>query len=264
MASKQLAKETEVLNKPASAKQIVQLLQLFIKLIYELVNTFTFSQAQEILTQKDAERKLRKKISFSFNVDIKDPWTEEKVWLENFWKIVFDYTINWDDFVLPPKTEEFPHLCIQPAGFTAEQIYSGIVNCKSFTFTKRSKYYSNIDEVIKNAKAVQEHPNNNGNYAWADTGTPEPDTKHRNKSYVMAIAEEFPFLGPVQYLLSCAEFEFRTGMVYDVIGTTYLSVLVSKGYAMRGSWYDIDCSTVNSGSCSGHGPAYGPREAVFA
>lgn len=262
MAPKQTTQKTEVLNKPASAKQIVQLLQLFIKLIYELINAFTFSQAQEILTQKDAEKKLRKKISMSFNVDIEEPWAEEKTFLEKFWKVVFNYTINWDDFVLPAKTVEFPHLNIMPDGFTAEQIYSGIVNCKDFTFKKRSKYYEDIDKAIKNAKEVQVH--GTGNYAWADRGTAEPDACHLGKSYDDAIAAKFPFLGPVEYLLSCAEFEFRTGKVYDVKGVTYLSVLDADGDAMDGFWDDGLGSNLSYSNRGGQHAAFGPREAVYS
>lgn len=202
------------------------------------------------------------------NKNVEDEWVEEKVWLEKFWKTVFNYTINWENFILPQKTLELPHLNILPAGFTGEQVYLGITTCKTdngskLRFKKRSKFYSDIDQAIKNAEAVQAHSNQNGNYAWADTGSPEPDTKHRNKSYDMAISEGFPFLGPVEYLLSCAEFEFRTGNVYDVKGLARLSVLDSDGMTMNGFWLVPQGSYLGSSSRVFEYPDGGPREAVF-
>jgi hypothetical protein len=259
MAKQQSTKKTDL---PASKKQKIQLIALFMRIIYDLIEALLYGQAQLILSQKDAEKVLRKKVNTLFEVDIADEWAEEKAWLENFWKTVFNYTINWNDFTLPAKTAEFPHLNIMPTGFTAEQIYSGIMNCKNFAFKKRSKYYSDIDEAIKNAKAVQVHAT--GNYAWADRGTAEPDACHLGKSYDDAIEAKILFLGPIEYLLSCAEFELRTGKVYDVKGLTRLSVLDADGNAMYGSWSGGFGSRLSNGIRDDRSADHGPREAVFA
>lgn len=250
----------------ASKKLKKQAHKLLSGIMYDFIETASGNQLQQIVT-KDGEKKVRQNAFKVWNVDITDEWADEKISLEKFWKTVFQYTINWEDFELPIKTTEFPHLNIRPAGFTAEQMYSSIVNSKkddgkTSRFTKRSKYYSNIDDAIKNAKAVQPRPN--GNYAWADRGSDEPDTCHLGKSYDDAITAKITFEGPVEYMLSGAEFEFRTGKVYDIKGITYLSVLDSDGRAMGGYRnYDGDVY-LGSSSRTHQYPGYGPREAVLA
>jgi hypothetical protein len=192
-----------------------------------------------------------------------DHWAKQKADLERFWKVLFpEYKINWNDFILPEYSERYSHLNIVLAGFTAEEIYAAIKNCKAFKFKKRSKYMGNIDKALKDAKAVQSRPA--GNYAFADGGTDEPDQEHLNKSYDDSINAGLMFMGPIEYLLSCAFKEFLTGKPYDVKGVTRLSVLDSGGNAMCGSWYDGYGSRLGWDNRDDRNPDYGPRVVVFS
>jgi hypothetical protein len=259
MATKHSTKKTGI---PASKEQRLQLMTMFMRIIYYLVERMLESTAQKLLSI-DGERKLRKRVEQLLEIDSNDVWAEEKARLEVFWRVIFGYIINWNDFVLPEKKDGFHHLNILPAGYTYEFLHKGITMFESiyFVFKKRTKYYDDVDNAIKNAKAVQPRPD--GNYAWADAGGDEPDTKHLGKSYDDAINAQFPFLGPVEYLLSCALFEFTTGRVYDVKGLTRLSVLDSDGSAMCADWNDDDGSYLSSSFRDGQYSTDGPREAVL-
>jgi|GEM_PF-2353039 len=190
-----------------------------------------------------------------------DPWKIQKAQLEKFWLTVFSYTINWNDFKLPEYSDRYPHLNIVPAEFTAEQIYDGIAECTTFKFKKRKKYIDDIDKALRKARLVQSRPT--GNYAFADGGTAEPDTEHLNKSYNDSIKAGLIFMGPVEYLLSCAHFEFVTGEVYDFKGATRLSVLCSVRRAMCSFW-DSDHSSYLDWCYLGYQPGWGPRVVVFS
>jgi len=191
-----------------------------------------------------------------------DPWSTQKANVERFWKVLFpEYIINWSDYVLPEYSDRYPHLNIVPAGFTAEQIYAGIKNCTKFTFKKRTNYMDDIDKALREAKAVQSRPT--GNYAWADGGTDEPDAEHLNKSYDDSINASLIFMGPVEYLLSCALYEFLTGKVYDIKGATRLSVLGSGGGAISGGWRSDDGSRLGWLIRDDRNGACGPRVVVF-
>lgn len=190
-----------------------------------------------------------------------DPWVMQKYRLEKFWLTVFEHQINWNDYVLPEYSDRYPHLNIMPAGFTAEQIFASIRGCYRFVFKKRTKYYNNIDQALRDAKAVQYRPT--GNYAWADGGTSEPDAEHLGKSYDDSINAGFIFMGPVEYLLSCALYEFTTRGIYDIKGATRLSVLDSRGYAMLGCLGSDDSSSLGWDGRDSRNVSGGSRVVVF-
>ncbi|MBP6925936.1 MAG: hypothetical protein KBC22_02685 [Candidatus Pacebacteria bacterium] len=249
-------KKTGVL---ATAAQKARIFAIFVAMLYELLERLTFDTAQALLT-KEGEKEVKKRFMEHLNIEI-DPWSTQKANLERFWLTVFNYQINWSDYVLPEYSDRYSHLNIRPTGFTAEQIYAGIKNCTKFTFKKRTKYMDNIDKALREAKAVQSRPT--GNYAWADGGTAEPDQEHLNKSYDDSINANLIFMGPVEYLLSCALYEFLTGKVYDIKGATRLSVLDSGGYALFGGWYGGDGSYLVWSDRGFRFDAFGPRVVVF-
>lgn len=191
-----------------------------------------------------------------------DPWSTQKANVERFWKVLFpEYIINWSDYVLPEYSDRYSHLNIMPAGFTGEQIYAAIQNCKVFKFKGRSKCMNNIDQALRRAKFVEPRPT--GNYSWADGGTAGPDQEHLNKSYVDSINAGLIFMGPVEYLLSCALYEFLTGNVYDIKGVTRLSVRDSNGHAVSGCWRGGDSSDLGWGYCDSRRSGGGPRVIVL-
>jgi hypothetical protein len=249
-------KQTGIL---ASAMQKAQIMGVYVSMLMELFESLRVSKAKYLLSDL-GKKKLKSDLAGYFEIQI-DPWATQKANLERFWLTVFNYQINWDDFVLPEYSDRYPHLNIIPTGFTAEQIFAGITQCTKFTFKKRTKYYSDIDKALRDAKAIQSRPT--GNYAFADGGTDEPDQEHLNKSYDESINAGLMFMGPVEYLLSCAFKEFMTGKPYDVKGVTRLSVLDSDGDAMRGFWHD-DCGSYLGWRDRDHRyPDCGPRVVVF-
>lgn len=250
-------KQTGIL---ASAMQKAQIIGVYASMLMELFESLTASKAQYLLSDL-GKKKLKSDLRGYFDIEI-DPWATQKANLERFWKVLFpEYTINWDDFVLPEYSDRYPHLNIMPAGFTAEQIYAGITTCTKFSFKQRTKYYDDIDKALRDAKFVQSRPI--GNYAWADGGTDEPDQEHLNKSYDDSINAGLIFMGPIEYILSCAFKEFLTGKVYDVKGATRLSVLDSGGYAMGGGWSSGADSCLDWNDRDYRYSDSGPRVVVF-
>jgi hypothetical protein len=244
----------------ATVPQKARIFGIYVSMLYELLEKLSFDKAQALLSDV-GEKEVKKRLMADFEIQV-GPWATQKENLERFWKTVFNYQINWDDFVLPEYSKRYSHLNIMPAGFTAEQIYAGIVHCTAFAFKKRSKYIM-IDAELKDAKAIQSRPA--GSYAWADGGTDEPDAEYLGKSYDDAIDKGLIFMGPVEYILSCALCEFLTGKVYDVKGVaTHLSVLDSGGDAMCGGWDDDDGSRLGWYNRDGRNSDGGPRVVVFS
>lgn len=206
-----------------------------------------------------------------------DVWAAEKIQLEKFWSEIFNYTINWEDYILPPKTEAFPHLNIRPASFSVQELFDGINNAKNNEGKSRLKPrvipcmmgIQGSAEKLMSIVTFQEHLNVNGNYAWADRGTQEPDECHQGKSYDDAMAAGIQFLGQVEYWLSSAQYEFVTGNLYDAIGNTYLSnsviehfMFTYKAVLFGVSFNGLQCSTGTTftDECF---DIHGIREAVF-
>ena len=247
---------------PASRSQKKQFMTVLIEAGYDLLEDASHERLQYLLSQV-GKTQLRVDIRKILNIKI-DPWAIQKANLERFWKALFpEYVIDWENNFanLPEYSDRYPHLNIMPAGFTAEQIFAAIKNCKAYKFKKRNKYYDDIDKALREAKAVQSRPT--GNYAFADGGTDEPDQEHLNKSYDDSVNTEIIFMGPIEYLLSCALYEFLTGKVYDVKGLTRLSVLDSGGGAMDGRWYSVDGSYLGWYYRDSRDAGKGPRVVVF-
>lgn len=191
---------------------------------------------------------------------IQDPWEEEKIYVERFYKKVFSFNINWKDFVLPKKKEKFSHLNVLPAECQdADCILSAINTCKSFDFRLRN--YHDLNMLIATHSVRQIRPK--GNYAWADTGQHAPDECHLGKSYNAATSEKFTFMDELEYIISSAEFEFRTGSIYDEKTITRLSVLNKNEKGIAALF------TEGRGFCfidikpSYHTKLSGPREIVI-
>lgn len=156
-----------------------------------------------------------------------DPWSEQKNELQQFWSKVFKYTIDWNDFVLPPYSDRYSQLNIRPEFFSGEHIYNGITRCKVISFYQRNiiLFGEKIDRTLEKAEAVQSRPK--GNYAWANGDTAESDIEYWGQSYDNAINSKLTFMDPVEYILSSAHYEFSTGNTYDPNSLTCLSVLLS-------------------------------------
>ncbi len=189
-----------------------------------------------------------------------NPWKQEKLQLEKYYKTVFDYTIDWKKFKLPEKTDRLQHLVIKPKEMTANHIFYGITACKSFIFKKRIKIIEDIDKALT-LFTCQPRPSDD--YAWADEGGQRPDVIHRGKSYEQAIKEGFPFMGPVEYMLSNAEYEFRNKRTYDERSLTRLSVANPLGHGMVMFWLQNRGLFMSSVTSVGSNPISGPREIIL-
>jgi len=120
------------------------------------------------------------------------------------------------------------------------------------------KYLSPISDNIRRDK---EQARPKGIYVFGHRGGDEPDDIHRNKSYNIAVKEDFPFANPVEYLLMTGFHRFTKGYFMDRIGWTRTSSLWSDGDVVGGSWSDgggeLDMSWGGPGSAD---PGSGPRE----
>jgi hypothetical protein len=189
-----------------------------------------------------------------------DPWAQEKAQLEKFWETVFHYEIDWNKFILPEKTERFPHLNILPKEYLPALVYHNINACKSFTFTKRRKGEP-IDEVVANAKYLQARPSLD--YAWADEGGQTPDAATLGKPYPVFMANGDNFMNLTEYMLSNAEYEFRTSRTYDEEGMTILSMISKYGDAILMGRPNIEWVHMAFMNLDESSRLYGPRKILL-
>lgn len=181
----------------------------------------------------------------------KHPAAEE---LEQYFKEVLKYSVNLTGVPFPEK-EGMPAYMVGGLPITTAEIMGRITS--HFNVGKYS--WKTLEEGAMIRDVSQKRPQ--GMYVFAHTGSDEPDTQHRNKSFNDFTTEKLQCMDSSEYLLSSGFHMWKHEKWMDMVGWTRTSSLWSGGLLVHGGWYSDD-----SRLCLYYGdrvncyPDSGPRE----
>jgi len=153
-----------------------------------------------------------------------DPWIEEKLKIEKFYKEYFNRVIDWSMVFFPAKSGIFKKIEYIFVDITEDQILKAYA--RKFGKDKMYLWWKSVTNAIKKQQARPV-----GNRVFAHVGDIEIDMP--NKSYNMGISEGIKFMIPKEGFIAAFRERTETGKMYDVIGLTRFAALDQDGRAMR-------------------------------
>lgn len=156
----------------------------------------------------------------------KNPAAED---LEQYFKEVLNYKIDLTGIPFPEK-EGMPVYMVGGLPLNPSVIMERITS-----HFKVSPYsWKTLEEGAMIRDASQKRPQ--GMYVFAHTGSDEPDTKHRNKSFDDFTTEGLQCMDPSEYLLSTGYHMWKHKKWMDVNGWTRTPSLWADGGLVIGRW----------------------------
>ena len=183
--------------------------------------------------------------------------------LEKYYQEVYGITLDLSE-ILFPENSDFPAIMVDVLSQDEDEIMEAIQKFfnKSETPVNLYKYKSPVAENIdRDSEKLQARQLQSGLVVFAHTGQDEPDDKHRNKSYNMAVAENLTFAKYREYLRMTGFHKFTKGYFMDKNGWTRTSSLWSDGCLVNGLWHDgLAKLYADYGNVDYTDPSNGPRQ----
>ena len=150
--------------------------------------------------------------------------------LERYFKEVLDHSVDLTGLPFPEK-EGMPAYMVGGLPMTTAVIMERIIS----HFKVGQYVWKTLEEGAMIRDLSQKRPQ--GMYVFAHTGSDEPDTKHRKKSFDDFTSEKLQCMDPSEYFLSTGFHMWKHSRWMDVKGWTRLSSLWSVGYAVCGDFH---------------------------
>jgi len=226
-------------TKPAIDEQKIEIQYEFAKAIRRI----PFNTAQKILKDKPQTRRFIQKICKDLSIPIQSEHILTQIpLLEKYYQEVYRIKLDLSEITFP-ENPGFPAIMVDDLSQDEDQI----MDCIQKYFNKPDrpvnlyKYRNPVAQNInREAEKLQVRTPQSGLVVFAHTGQDEPDDKHRNKSYNMAVAENLVFAKYREYLRMTGFHKYTKGNFMDCKGWTRTSSLWSDGYLVSGSWDDDD------------------------
>ena len=226
----------------------------------------TLKDFQQIINNKSA----RQNLSNFIKNNCPDFMTKSKLniltqipLLEKYYQEVYGIILDLSEIVFPEHLN-FPAIMVDVLSQDEDQIMGCI---RKFFSTQEHpinlyKYKNPIAENIdRKSEGLQVRQTQSGLVVFAHTGQDEPDDKHRNKSYNMAVAENLTFAKYREYLRMTGFHRYIKGYFMDRKGWTRTSSLWLDGCLVRGRRDDVHARLFAAGgNVFSTDPGGGPRQ----